>query len=532
MWGRWSPAENVPSPDRRWGLRWGKGSIAGSGGPVAKRVDTRVAVVGYGYWGSKHVRVLSTMPDVGVVVVDEHVGRLEEAVAYYPSVAGTATALEDVLDGVDAVLVATPPAAHAEIALQAINAGKHVLVEKPMATSVADAEAMVLAAAVQGVQLMVGHTFEYNAAVRQLREIIRSGALGRVLYIDSARLSLGRYQRDVNVIWDLAPHDISIASYLLDELPVATSVWGDRNVTPWREDVAYLRLDFPQTRAFVHVSWLNPNKVRRTTVVGERKMAVYDDMSDNERIRIYDIGVSSRACERSRDGHADRPVPRPGRGAPRPPRRPRRGVERGARRIGVSRVWTGSREPRRPRRRECSEPIPWTARGRPRSIPRSRVCLRRRTEWPREQGILRWPRRRRVLLSGESQDDVRVDIADQLRGQLDEAVGWIEVCHGEGVRPRAVTTPDPAPGRADRRARAPHQRAALTGRATVRVRGPLPARALRRATAAGSHRSGPCLRSGRADLRRDHVCARRRYRRGRSWSCWPRPSRAVGWASC
>ncbi len=170
-------------------------------------------------------------------------------------------------------------------------------------------------------------------------------------------------------------------------------------------------------------------------------------------------------------GHADRPVPRPGRGAPRPPRRPRRGVERGARRIGVSRVWTGSREPRRPRRRECSEPIPWTARGRPRSIPRSRVCLRRRTEWPREQGILRWPRRRRVLLSGESQDDVRVDIADQLRGQLDEAVGWIEVCHGEGVRPRAVTTPDPAPGRADRRARAPHQRAALTGRATVRVGG-------------------------------------------------------------
>jgi predicted dehydrogenase len=247
------------------------------------------------------------MPDVAVVVVDEHVGRLEEAVAYYPSVQETATDLADVLDHVDAVLVATPPAAHAAVALQAINAGKHVLVEKPMATSVADAEAMVVAAAVQGVQLMVGHTFEYNAAVRRLREIIRSGALGRVLYIDSARLSLGRYQRDVNVIWDLAPHDISIASFLLDDLPVATSVWGDRNVTPWREDVAYVRLDFPTTRAFVHVSWLNPNKVRRTTVVGEHKMAVYNDMSDNERIRIYDIGVDPESIDGPYSAH-ERPV--------------------------------------------------------------------------------------------------------------------------------------------------------------------------------------------------------------------------------
>ncbi|MGH3587739.1 MAG: Gfo/Idh/MocA family protein [Pseudonocardia sp.] len=266
-----------------------------------------MAVVGYGYWGSKHVRVLSTMPDVAVVVVDEHVVRLEEAVAHYPSVEGTATDLSEVLDEVDAVLVATPPAAHAAVALQAINAGKHVLVEKPMATSVADAENMVLAAALHDVQLMVGHTFEYNAAVRRLREIIRSGALGRVLYIDSARLSLGRYQRDVNVIWDLAPHDISIASFLLDELPVATSVWGDRNVTPWREDVAYVRLDFPKTRAFVHVSWLNPNKVRRTTVVGERKMAVYDDMSDNERIRIYDIGVDPASIDSPYSAH-DLPV--------------------------------------------------------------------------------------------------------------------------------------------------------------------------------------------------------------------------------
>jgi predicted dehydrogenase len=127
--------------------------------------------------------------------------------------------------------------------------------------------------------------------VRQLRELIRSGELGRVLSIDTARLSLGLYRRDVNVIWDLAPHDISITSYLLDELPIAVSVWAQRNIGPLTEDVAYLRLEFPTTHAFVHVSWLNPDKVRRTTVVGERRMAVFDDMSDNERIRIYDIGV-------------------------------------------------------------------------------------------------------------------------------------------------------------------------------------------------------------------------------------------------
>jgi predicted dehydrogenase len=262
-----------------------------------------VAVVGYGYWGSKHVRVLSTMPDVAVTVVDTDTDRLEEAAATYPSVESTATDLDDVLDHVDAVLVATQPASHAAVALKALKAGKHALVEKPLATSVADAEAMVAAAEANDVNLTVGHTFEYNPAVRRLREIIQSGELGRVLYIDSARLSLGLYQRDVNVIWDLAPHDISITSYLLDELPVGTSVWAHRNIGLWREDVAYIRLDFPTTHAFVHVSWLNPDKVRRTTVVGERRMAIYDDMSDNERIRIYDIGVEPQEIDNPHMAH-------------------------------------------------------------------------------------------------------------------------------------------------------------------------------------------------------------------------------------
>ena len=262
-----------------------------------------VAVVGYGYWGSKHVRVLSTMPDVAVSVIDSDERRLDEAAAYYPSIETTARDLDEIIDRVDAVLVATPPVEHVDVTLRSLRAGKHALVEKPLAASVADAEAMVAAAHENDVQLVVGHTFEYNPAVRQLRDIIRSGELGRVLYVDSARLSLGLYRRDVNVIWDLAPHDISIVSYLLDEMPVAASVWANRNIGPWREDVAYLRLDFPSTHAFVHVSWLNPRKVRRTTVVGDRRMAVYDDMSDNERIRIFDIGVDPGAIDNPHMAH-------------------------------------------------------------------------------------------------------------------------------------------------------------------------------------------------------------------------------------
>jgi predicted dehydrogenase len=265
----------------------------------------RVAVVGYGYWGSKHVRVLSSTPGVEVTIVDSQPARLTEAAAHYPS-ARLALNLGDVLDDIDAVVVATPPGSHAAVAHRALEAGKHVLVEKPLATSVEDAERLVKAAAEHGRHLMVGHTFEYNAAVWKLRELVRSGALGRILYVDTARLSLGRYQSDVNVIWDLAPHDISIVSYILDEVPSCATVWAHSHISRQHADVAYLRLDFPQsqTRAYVHVSWLTPNKVRQVTVVGEKKMAVYDDMSDNERIRIYDIGVDVHEIDEPTEAHA------------------------------------------------------------------------------------------------------------------------------------------------------------------------------------------------------------------------------------
>ena len=258
----------------------------------AFRRPDRVAVVGYGYWGSKHVRVLNSIPDVTVTVVDAGPDRLLEAAAQFPN-AALASDLGEVLDDVDAVVVATPPGAHAALARQALDAGKHVLVEKPLTTSVADAQMLVDLAADRGVQLMVGHTFEYNAAVWKLRDLVRSGELGRVLHINTSRLSLGRYQSDVNVLWDLAPHDISIVSFVLDEMPSATAVWAHSNISRQHADVAHLRLDFADagSQAFVHVSWLSPQKVRQVTVVGEKKMAVYDDMSDNERIRVYDIGV-------------------------------------------------------------------------------------------------------------------------------------------------------------------------------------------------------------------------------------------------
>lgn len=266
---------------------------------------TYVAVVGYGYWGSKHVRVLSSLPDVAVTVVDENDHRLAEAAGHYPA-ARLATSLDAVLDDVDAVVVATPPSAHTHVAVAALEAGRHTLVEKPLATSVADAELLVETSASRQATLMVGHTFEYNAAVRTLKGIVRSGTLGRILHIDTARLSLGRYQSDVNVIWDLAPHDISIVSYLFDEMPSATSVWAQCNIGSRHADVAHVRLQFERanTHAVVHVSWLNPNKVRRVTIVGERKMAVYDDMSDNERIRIYDIGVDPAEIDDPASAHA------------------------------------------------------------------------------------------------------------------------------------------------------------------------------------------------------------------------------------
>lgn len=196
------------------------------------------------------------------------------------------------LPDVDGVIIATPPSTHEALALTAMRAGKHVLVEKPMATSAASARRLVDEAAASSVTLMVGHTFEYSDAVHKLHEIVESGDLGVLLHIDTARLNLGLYQNDVNVVWDLAPHDVSIVNYLMGVPPSTVQVWGSCHVHPTLEDVAYLRLYYGETNvsAVINVSWLSPCKVRRVTVVGTKKMAVYDDMAE-EPVRIYDKGV-------------------------------------------------------------------------------------------------------------------------------------------------------------------------------------------------------------------------------------------------
>jgi predicted dehydrogenase len=253
----------------------------------------RIGVVGCGYWGSKHVRVLHALPAVDhVVVVDTRPERLRDIKRLFPGI-DVFERLRDALDSADAFVIATPPDTHAKCAMAAMHAGKSVLVEKPLATSTLDARRLVDTAHRLGVVLGVGHTFEYNAAVWKLRDLLESGELGRVHYIDSARLNLGLYQSDVNVIWDLAPHDVSICNYVLSSRPSLVEAWGSRHAHSFLEDVAYLRLtyDEPEVTAHIHVSWLDPSKVRRTTVVGSAKMAVYNDLAAEERIRVYDKGV-------------------------------------------------------------------------------------------------------------------------------------------------------------------------------------------------------------------------------------------------
>jgi predicted dehydrogenase len=263
--------------------------------PVETRC--RVAVVGCGYWGSKHVRVLNATEGVGEVVpVDSREERVQSLARSYKTAPWYST-LAPALEQVDAVVVATPPSTHVPVALQAIEAGKHVLVEKPLAPTSAGARQLEAAASAAGVILMAGHTFEYNPAVRKLRELVQGGELGELYYIDSARLNLGLYQNDVNVVLDLAPHDISIINHVLGRKPVAAQAWASRHAHPRFEDVAYLRLfydDFFDDRglaANIHVSWLDPCKVRRVTAVGSDKMAVYDDLAADERIRVFDKGV-------------------------------------------------------------------------------------------------------------------------------------------------------------------------------------------------------------------------------------------------
>jgi predicted dehydrogenase len=259
---------------------------------VRQRCGVSVAVVGCGYWGEKHARVLNSLPDVSeVTVVDQDEQTRTRVAAAYPGTESSPS-LQAVLSKVDAVVVATPPREHATIALQALRAGKHVLVEKPLATNLLDAQALVGEAMQRNLVLMVGHTFEFSPAIRELRNLIDAGVLGEVRYINSARLNLGLYRRDVDVVWDLAPHDISIMNYLLRSYPRMASGWGSSHIYSGLRDIAHFQLEYSEgsVLGYGHVSWLDPRKVRQMTVVGSRRMAVYDDLAE-EPLRIYDRAV-------------------------------------------------------------------------------------------------------------------------------------------------------------------------------------------------------------------------------------------------
>jgi len=261
---------------------------------AAPRLDG-IAVVGLGYWGPNWIRNLHQLRCANrLIACDLDAGCREHISALYPGVATTAS-FEDLLHDshLDAMVIATPVSTHYRLARMALEAGKSVLVEKPLAMSCRDSAKLVRLAREQGRTLMVGHTFIYSAPVLKIRELIDAGELGDVLYIGSTRANLGLFQHDVNVAWDLAAHDISIILMLMGRMPDAVSCQGQSHYGQGVEDVALLTMHFPgKVIAFVHVSWLDPNKIRRTTIVGSRKMLVYDDTMPQEKIRVYDRGVN------------------------------------------------------------------------------------------------------------------------------------------------------------------------------------------------------------------------------------------------
>jgi predicted dehydrogenase len=274
-----------------------------------------VGVIGAGYWGPNIVRNLYEAPGAeAVAVADLSEERLDAIRKRFPAVRAT-TDYRDLLDdsSIDAICVVTPVGTHRKLAEEAFAAGKHVFVEKPLAHTVSDAEAIVRAGDRAQKTLMVGHTFVYNPAVVAVKGILDSGGIGDVHYLDSQRVNLGLHQFDINVLWDLGPHDVSISLYWLDEEPEWVQCTGACFVQPTIEDVVFLMIGFPSGAiAHAHLSWLAPSKLRTTIVIGSRKMIVYDDVQSVEKIKIYDQGVDKlesdelRRSYRAGDIHSPR----------------------------------------------------------------------------------------------------------------------------------------------------------------------------------------------------------------------------------
>jgi predicted dehydrogenase len=254
-----------------------------------------IGVVGYGYWGPNLVRNFSEAQDTRVVAVsDTRSDRIALAEQRCPGIR-TSTEYRDLLADprVDAIAISTPVSTHFPIAMDALRAGKHVLVEKPLTTDVTDAERLVEEAARRRLTLMVDHTFVYTGAVRKVKDLVDDGRLGDVYYYDSTRINLGLFQHDVDVIWDLAVHDLAIMDFVLSARPCAVSATGISHVTGGTENIAYLTVFFPgSVIAHINVNWLSPVKVRRTLIGGSRQMIVYDDMETSEKVKVYDKGIT------------------------------------------------------------------------------------------------------------------------------------------------------------------------------------------------------------------------------------------------
>jgi predicted dehydrogenase len=253
-----------------------------------------IGVIGCGYWGPNLVRNFNALNGAQVVrVADLDDERRTHIQDLYPTIEGTQDANEIIGDAaIDAVAVATPVSTHHSIARKALLSGKHVFVEKPICETSAQVEELIQIASERGLTLFVGHTFVYSLAVHKIRDIVASGALGDLFYISARRLNLGLLQREINVVQDLAPHDLSILNFVLDQEPVAVSASGKAHYQPEIEDVAILTLEYPGNLVvYLHFSWLDPKKTREMVFVGSEKMLVYDDVEAQEKIRLHDKRV-------------------------------------------------------------------------------------------------------------------------------------------------------------------------------------------------------------------------------------------------
>ncbi len=255
----------------------------------------RVGVIGLGYWGPNLVRNFYKTPEVAVTsVADLSKKQLDKIAKDYPSVGMLTTNYKKLLKStkVDAVAIATPVFTHFQIAKNALEAGKHVLIEKPMTSSVVEAEELINLAAKKNLILMVDHTFVYTSPVRKIKELLDSGEMGDLHYIDSTRINLGLFQSDINVVWDLAPHDFSIINFLIGKKPESLSAHGIKHPQDSKESLAYLTIRYPgNLLAHVNVSWFSPVKLRTMLITGSKKMIVYDHIHPSEKVKIYDYGV-------------------------------------------------------------------------------------------------------------------------------------------------------------------------------------------------------------------------------------------------